>query len=92
MVSTEKTIAVEPGTDLDRPLAAADGSTHILVRGDERYRISRDPQEDIGANYDPERVIQALRESAGALAHVDIEELKADLRAQRRQDSRGRPA
>ena len=47
---------------------------------------------DIWAGYNPERVRQALRKSAGALADVDREELLADLREQREQNSRGRPA
>jgi excisionase family DNA binding protein len=47
---------------------------------------------DIFAHYDPVRARQALAESAGALARVDGHRLRADLRAQREQDSPGRPA
>ena len=39
----------------------------------------------------PEEVREALRKSAGALRGVDIDQLKADLRIQRQQDSSGRP-
>jgi hypothetical protein len=35
--------------------------------------------------------LEALRKSAGALKGVDVEELKADLREMRQQDSKGRP-
>jgi hypothetical protein len=35
--------------------------------------------------------LEALRRSAGALKGVDIEQLKADLRIMRQQDSSGRP-
>jgi hypothetical protein len=47
---------------------------------------------DIWADYDPEKVKQGLKRSAGALAGVDHEALKKDIRSQREQDSRGRPA
>ena len=87
-----KTIEVTPGSELDRLLEEANGASLVLVRDGVRYRLERDHDDDIWANYDPDRVFQALRDSAGALAHVDTEELKADLRAQRGQDSHGRPA
>lgn len=51
----------------------------------------RKPQ-DIFRRYDPARARHALQESAGALAHVDRQQLLADLRAQREQASVGRPA
>jgi hypothetical protein len=47
---------------------------------------------DIWASYDAERVRQALRASRGALTGVDREKLVHDVRAQRGQDSVGRPA
>jgi hypothetical protein len=47
---------------------------------------------DIWADYDPEKVRQGLKRSAGALAGVDHEALKKDIRSQRQQDSRSRPA
>jgi hypothetical protein len=47
---------------------------------------------DIWQNYDPEKVREGLRKSAGALQGVDIEALKRDIREQRAQDSKGRPA
>lgn len=46
----------------------------------------------IWAQYDPERVRQALRKSAGALAGVDRRTLSADIHAARKQSSHGRPA
>jgi hypothetical protein len=48
--------------------------------------------QDIWANYDPEKVRDGLRKSAGALKGVDIAALKQDIRDQREQDSKGRPA
>jgi hypothetical protein len=46
---------------------------------------------DIWATYDPQKVREGLRKSAGALKGVDIEVLKQDIRDQRKQDSHGRP-
>jgi len=49
-------------------------------------------QPDIWADYDPEKAREGLRKSAGALKGVDITALKQDIRAQRGQESHGRPA
>jgi predicted nucleic acid-binding protein len=49
-------------------------------------------QPDIWQDYDPEKVRQGLKTSAGALKGVDIEALKKDIKNQRQQDSHGRPA
>jgi hypothetical protein len=49
-------------------------------------------QQDIWAGYDPEKVREGLRKSAGALKGVDIETFKKDVKNQRQQDSHGRPA
>ena len=47
---------------------------------------------EIWAGYNPARVKEALRQSAGALASVDPRTLKRDIRQARKQASRGRPA
>jgi hypothetical protein len=47
---------------------------------------------NIWASYDPKKVRQALRRSAGLLAGVDVEQLLHELSEQREQDSEGRPA
>lgn len=98
MVTTERTIEIAPGGELDTLLTAAeaDGAQLVLVREGVRYRLEREEAEedtkpDIFANYDPERVRQALRETAGAWKGIDAEALKADIKAQRGQDSIGRP-
>jgi hypothetical protein len=56
-----------------------------------RLEPEKKPQ-DIWAHYDPEKVREGLRKSAGALKGVDLEPLKQDIRDQRGQDSKGRPA
>lgn len=48
--------------------------------------------DDIWKGYDPEKVKEALRKSAGAFKGIDCEALKRDIYAARGQDSRGRPA
>ena len=47
---------------------------------------------DIWKDYDPQRVRQGLKRSAGALAGVDRDALIEDIHRQRQQDSQGRPA
>jgi hypothetical protein len=49
-------------------------------------------QQDIWADYDPEKVRQGLQRSAGALKGVDHEALKKDIKSQRQQESHNRPA
>jgi hypothetical protein len=58
-----------------------------------RLEAENAPQKaDIWADYDPEKVRQGLKKSAGALKGVDHEALKKDIQSQRQQDSHGRPA
>ena len=67
----------------------------VVERGGRLYRVEpqdREETQDIWANYDVERVRQALRLSRGALTGVDRATLLADIHAQRGQDSSGRPA
>lgn len=45
---------------------------------------------DFRAGYDPERARRAILAGAGALAGVNLEELRRDLKAARAQRSRGR--
>jgi hypothetical protein len=48
---------------------------------------------DPWANYDPEKVLAAMETARKArlFEGVDVEQLKADIKAARSQDSRGRP-
>jgi hypothetical protein len=72
------------------------GQRRVLRRGPQAIAVLAPvPQEsttDIWVGYDPDRVRQALHAGIGMLAGVDTAQLKADLRAQRAQDSTGRPA
>lgn len=57
-----------------------------------RLEPEKAPKQDIWADYDPGRVRQGLKSSAGALAGVDRDTLIKDIHGQRQQDSHGRPA
>ncbi len=62
----------------------------------ERYRLV--PVDDIqmtdkpSADYDPQKMRDAIHAAAGTMKGVNRDELLADLRAERGQDSIGRPA
>jgi hypothetical protein len=80
MAGREKTIEVAAGSELDRQLAEADGTTIVLVRNGRRFRlVAEDALEDIWADYDPVRVLHALDETAGSWADVDGDALIADI-------------
>ena len=67
----------------------------VVERAGQRYRVEIEEAKqppDVWAGYDVGRVREALRASAGALAGIDREELLADIRSQRGQESQGRPA
>jgi hypothetical protein len=67
----------------------------LVQKGERLYRVelaNATEARDLWTNYDANRARQALRQSAGALAGVDIKELMGDLHATRGQRSRGRPA
>lgn len=93
-----KTVKVTPDSELSRQLRAAEtsGEPVRVDTGEGVYtllvkQIDRAP-EDIFANYDPQRALEALRAFRRALEGVDTEQLLADLAEQREQDSSGRPA
>jgi hypothetical protein len=48
-------------------------------------------QKRLFRNYDPEKVLAALRESRGALAGLDREAFFREMHANREQASKGRP-
>lgn len=81
------TITIDPDSELAQVLDGDTTSVVLKVRG-VRYRVDR---EDIFAHYDPHAVVAGLEQSRGALTSVDREQLMSDLRAQRRQESSGRP-
>jgi antitoxin HicB len=97
MRSATKTIHVEPGSELSQTLKAArtSGALVVVDTGESRYTIVvalAEPNQDLFADYDPTAAIAGVRALDDALAGVDREALLRDLRAQRAQDSNGRPA
>jgi hypothetical protein len=90
MAGEPLTIQIDPTSELAQALADADEPV-VLKSNGVRYRVLRE-EDALFAGYDPSRVRDALRESAGALEGVDVTALKRALRAQRAQDSQGRPA
>ena len=89
-------------TEIERELArrldvaqAENKPAEVVIAGN-RYRLV--PVDDIqttdepNANYDPQKMREAIHAAAGTMKGVNRDELFADLRAERGQDSIGRPA
>ena len=91
MATETKVINVAPESELGRLLEEIGVAPVVLEKDGERYTLAREAANDIWADYDPEKVRQALLQSAGALAGIDRESLLNDIRAAREQNSPGRP-
>jgi hypothetical protein len=79
-----------PGEALE--LVRRNGSALLVLHDGETYRLQLDSPPDLWAGYDPAAARRGLHAGVGALNDVDVEELLADIRAQRGQDTQGRPA
>jgi hypothetical protein len=86
-----KTVNVEPDGEVARILRFAADERILIDTSIARYRVVRET-DDPFQDYDPAAVQEALRQSAGAFAGLDIETFKAEIREERAQNSRGRPA
>jgi hypothetical protein len=64
------TITIDPDSELGRALDETDGAPVVLLRGKERFRVIRDP-DDPWANYDPEKVREGLKKVAGLITPED---------------------
>lgn len=74
---------------------AAEAGERLRVRtGDSTYELEvREPLDnDIWADYDPEAAWKAWEQAFGILRGIDADALIDELRADREQDSPGRPA
>ena len=91
MVAEPIIVVVDPEGEVATLLERATDAPLVVELNGRRYRVSRDP-DDLFADYDPQRAEQAFARVFGILKGVDREALKAELRAQRDQDSSGRPA
>jgi hypothetical protein len=94
------TIKLPPDNEIMKKVRAAleagesvrldDGGEVITLRPEAPLRASEN--DDIWANYDPQRALDAFEQATGILDGVDVEQLLAELRERRGQDSIGRPA
>lgn len=75
MLREPKTIEVEPGSEIADLLDEAAETPLLLVKNGVRFRLDRD-EEDIWANYDPERARAGMRAAAGAWKGMDAEAFK----------------
>ena len=75
MANQPLTITIDPESELGRALDEADGEPVVLLRGGTRFRVTRDPDSP-WANYDPEQVLEGLREIAGTLSPEEAERMK----------------
>ena len=91
MATETKVINVAPESELGRFLEEIGVAPVILDRDGERYVLAREDAHDLWAGYDPEKVRQALLQSADALGGIDRESLLSDIHAAREQNSPGRP-
>ena len=91
MATKSRVINVAPESELGRFLEEIGAVPVVLEKDGERYVLARECAHDIWADYDPEKVRQALRQGTGILAGVDRESLLSDIHAAREQDSPGRP-
>jgi hypothetical protein len=89
VTAATKTIAVEPGSELDRLLEEALATTVVLLKNDGQRFLLQQASDDIWADYDPEASIRGIREAAGSWAGlVDAEAFKAYIRERRRTKNR----
>ena len=92
MAETSNTYSID--AELEAALlAAAAAGTSVRVRG-KRVHLIRLDRTDSRQDYDPDAVIRVVEESAENPYSIDpaeLEDLLADLRAAREQDSVGRP-
>ena len=91
MLTELEPIHVAPDSELAQMLDRIGDTPVLLEKNGKLYRLTEEPQENIWADYDPARAKAALRKSAGALQGVDRDELLADIRSGREQNSHGRP-
>ena len=75
MATEPLTIKVDPESELARALAGSEPSSIRLDVSGVRYRVSRE-DDDLWANYDPERVRAGLRRFAGSISPEDAQRLK----------------
>ena len=92
MVATPKRIKLDPESGFVQLLKEVAAESTVIEADGERFRVTREDSTDIFANYDPERALVAIQGMFGTLPDGVAQELKAELRELRDQDSMGIPA
>jgi hypothetical protein len=75
MAKEPRPITIDPDSELGRALDQSAGEPVLLLRNGTRFRVIRD-LDDPWANYDPEKVLEGLREIAGTLSPAEGERIK----------------
>jgi hypothetical protein len=94
MVAAEKTVNVEPGSELARILDEAGDRSLILVKSGVRYRVARESSieeakaGDPWADYDPEKLMEGVLAVAGSITVEEAERMKAFIYAAREAGTR----
>jgi len=96
MPTSLKTVTVLPESELSLALKVAQmsGEPVVVDTGEGLYTLfvaQTEPSRDVFAHYDPQAAIAGLRALDEAFAGVDRNQLLRDLKAQRAQESQGRP-
>jgi hypothetical protein len=82
-----KPIHITPDIRVADLLPEADKSPLVLEQNGVRYRLSRE-DDDLWADYDPEKVRAALEEAIGSWADLDADALVQDVYRWRQEGSR----
>ena len=93
MVHESEVIHVDPGSDLDHLLEKAGSRPIVLERRGVRYHLNRESlpiadENDIWANYDPERALAGIRKAAGVWSEIDTDAMKESIYRAREEGSR----
>jgi hypothetical protein len=87
MAKEPLTITIDPDSELGRALDETGDAPVVLIRGRSRYRVTRDA-DDPWANYDPDSVLDGLREIAGTLSPEEAERMKELIYRGRKEGTR----
>ena len=79
---------IEPDSDLARFLEEAGESPVLLEKNGKVYRLVVEPDHELWADYDPEKVRAAIRKTAGSWKDIDADKFIADLYRAREEGSR----
>jgi hypothetical protein len=91
MMVAEKFVPIEPDSDVDRFILQASEQPIVTTSHGMKFRIVRDTEDDVVANYDPERVRESILSLRGIFQGLDVEQFKKEILEEREQDSVGRP-